>query len=45
MVENAWEQKMFTTMEKRPLNLNTPLAIFNEMMHKRKVLFMKTSKT
>ena len=42
IVENAWEQMMFTIMQKRGLILKTPLAIFNTQMHK-KVLFMKTS--
>ena len=37
------EQRMFTTIEKR--NLKTSLVIFNMQMHRRKVLFMKTSQT
>ena len=45
IVEKAWEQRMFITMEKGGLILKTPLAILNMQMHKRKVLFMKTSQT
>ena len=45
IVINAWEQKMFTTRDKRPLIIKTPLAIFYMKMHRRKVLFMKTCKT
>ena len=44
-VENAWEQRMFTTMEKKVLDIKTPLAILDMQMHIRKVLFMKTSQT
>ena len=37
-VENAWKQKMFTTMGKRGLDIkNTHLCIFNTQMHRRKV--------
>ena len=32
VVKNAWEQRMFTAMEKRRLILRTPLAIFNMQM-------------
>jgi len=43
-VENAWEQKMFTTMEKRPMILKTPLAIFiNEDACKRSPFYVLIS--
>ena len=38
IVENAWEQKKFTTLEKMPLILKTPRAIFNMKIHRRKRL-------
>ena len=41
IVEIEWEQKMFTTMEKRDLILKTPRAIFNMQMQRRKVRFIK----
>ena len=40
LVENAWEHRMFTTMEKMDLILKTPLAKFNMQMHRRKRLRM-----
>ena len=45
-VENAWDwdQRMFITIEIRDLTLKTPLAILNIQMHRKKGLFMKTSK-
>ena len=44
-MENAWEQRMFITMEKQGFDIKTPLAILDMQMHIRKVLFMKTSQT
>ena len=42
LVENAWEQRMFTTMQKKgQLILKTPMALFKVQMHK-KVFFMKS---
>ena len=41
-MENAWEQKMFTTKQKKGLDIKkTPVGIFNMQMHRRKVRFMK----
>ena len=34
LVENAWKQRMFTTLEKRDLIFKTPLAIFNMQMYR-----------
>jgi len=47
ILENAWEQSIFTTMDKKGLELilNTPLAIFNMQMHRRKFLSRNTSQT
>ena len=40
IVENAWEQRMFSTMGKKGLILKTLIATFNmQMHHGRKVLF------
>ena len=44
IVENAWEQRMFITMEGRDWTLKTPLAILNMQMQRKKSPFRKTSK-
>ena len=46
LVENAWEQRMFTTLQKKgQLVLKIPLDIFNMQMLREKVLFIKASQT
>ena len=45
IVEKAWEQRISTTMQKSDLISKTPLTVFNMQMHRRKVLFRKTSQT
>ena len=33
-VKNAWKERMFTTMEKMDLKVETPVGIFNMQMHR-----------